>query len=122
MAEEIKIYPYTEEELNRMGEKLKRALKPLYPWLVDLHFGHEPDEKFKNSWHLITVKDDFTLRKEMVIKSHPEYFDENGWVIDDNAYQALFDQKLELTDKLKTLLKFMGYKTRNLEYDPHISL
>ena len=122
MAEEEKIYPYTEEELNRMGEKLFRALKQLYPWVIDIHFGYEPDEKFKNSWHLITVKDDFTLRRKELNKLYPEYFDENGWVKDDKAYQAFYEQKLEFTDKLKTLLKFMGYKTRNLEYDPHISL
>jgi hypothetical protein len=122
MAEEKKIHPYTEEELNKMGEKLKRALKPLYPWIIDIHFGYEPDEKYKNNWHLITVKDDYGIRKEMIRKSHPEYFDEYGWVKDDGAYEIFSVQRSEFINKLKTLLKFMGYKTRGLDFDPHVSM
>lgn len=122
MAEEKKLYPYTEEELNRMGKILLYSLRPIYPYIIDLKFEKDYDERYANQWHLIKIDVDYHKRKKEIQDKYPQFFDESGWIINDEAYDKLVDQRENVKKSIRTILKIINYKTRSEEYDPYIEI
>ena len=114
-------HPYTQEELDKIAIKLYGALKPKYPFIEQITLSPEPEERFKDNWNVVTLDMDINKRKKPIMDKHPELFDEYGWVKDNEAYDLLYEQLVEVKNSIRTVLKIIGYKTRDFEFDPHIT-
>ena len=122
MAREI--YPYTEEELQEFGDKVFKALKKKYPQIDDIKFSHEKEERWKDNWHILELDINWREHRKMVLqRTDKKLTDDDDRIIDMDAFSEISHKlKREMERDIKFVLNMFKYKTRDIDYDPHISM